>query len=133
MLIAGRGGGAAGARRPLAGRQRRLPRHRGPPPLRRARRDHRRRSTGARAIRLSSIDQDQPFAFRAQAAEVAARGIREAEPELEKLTRSGYRTVVTFAVRGEGERAAYNLGRLKVEWLGDRRGSSETAVSGDKP
>jgi transcription-repair coupling factor (superfamily II helicase) len=69
-------------------------------------------------IRLSSIDQDQPFQFRGQAAEVGARGIRDAEPELEKLTRSGYRTVVAFAVRGEGERAAYNLGRLKVGWLG---------------
>ena len=43
--------------------------------------------------------------FRAQAADVAARSIRDAEPELEKLQRSGYRTVVTFAVRGEGERA----------------------------
>jgi transcription-repair coupling factor (superfamily II helicase) len=71
-------------------------------------------------LRLSSIDQDQPFAFRAQAAEVGARGIREAEPELEKLTRSGYRTVVCFAVRGEGERAAYNLGRLSVGWLDDQ-------------
>jgi transcription-repair coupling factor (superfamily II helicase) len=68
-------------------------------------------------IRLSSIDQDQPFSFRAQSAEFAARGVKEAEPELEKLTRSGYRTVVTFARRGEGERAAYNLGRLKVSWL----------------
>jgi len=73
-------------------------------------------------IRLSSIDQDQPFQFRGQAAEVAARGIRDAEPELEKLTRSGYRTVVTFPVRGEGERAAYNLGRLKVAWLEDLSG-----------
>ena len=73
----------------------------------------------ARRIRLSSIDQDQPFAFRAQAADVAARGLKEAEPELEKLTRSGYRTVVTFARRGEGERVAYNLGRLKTRWLGD--------------
>ena len=73
-------------------------------------------------IRLSSIDQDQPFQFRGQAAEVAARGIRDAEPELEKLTRSGYRTVVTFPVRGEGERAAYNLGRLKVAWLEDSGG-----------
>ena len=44
-------------------------------------------------IRLSSIDQDQRFAFRAQAADVAARGLKEAEPELEKLARSGYRTV----------------------------------------
>ncbi|MDE3132283.1 MAG: transcription-repair coupling factor, partial [Acidobacteriota bacterium] len=73
---------------------------------------------GARAhIRLSSIDQDQPFQFRGQAAEIGARSIRDAEPELEKLTRSGYRTVVAFAVRGEGERAVYNLGRLKVAWL----------------
>ncbi|HUO74476.1 MAG TPA: transcription-repair coupling factor [Solirubrobacteraceae bacterium] len=68
-------------------------------------------------IRLSSIDQDQLFQFRAQTAEIAARGVKEAEPELEKLTRSGYRTVVAFARRGEGERAAYNLGRLKVAWL----------------
>jgi transcription-repair coupling factor (superfamily II helicase) len=68
-------------------------------------------------IRLSSIDQDQPFSFRAQSAEFAARGVKEAEPELEKLTRSGYRTVVTFARRGEGERTAYNLGRLRVGWL----------------
>jgi transcription-repair coupling factor (superfamily II helicase) len=68
-------------------------------------------------VRLSSIDQDQPFAFRAQAADIAARGLKEAEPELEKLARSGYHTVVAFARRGEGERAAYNLGRLKVRWL----------------
>ena len=68
-------------------------------------------------IWLSSIDQDQPFSFRAQTADVGARGVKEAEPELEKLIRSGYRTVVAFARRGEGERAAYNLGRLKVGWL----------------
>ena len=72
-------------------------------------------------IRLSSIDQDQPFQFRAQAADIAARGIKEAEPELEKLTRSGYRTIVAFARRGEGERAAYNLGRLKVGLARRRR------------
>ncbi len=70
-------------------------------------------------IRLSSIDQDQPFAFRAQAADIAARGLKEAEPELEKLARSGYQTVLTFARRGEGERFAYNLGRLKTRWLGE--------------
>jgi transcription-repair coupling factor (superfamily II helicase) len=70
-------------------------------------------------IRLSSIDQDQQFAFRAQTADIAARGLKEAEPELEKLARSGYRTVLTFARRGEGERLAYNLGRLKVKWLGE--------------
>jgi transcription-repair coupling factor (superfamily II helicase) len=76
-------------------------------------------------IRLSSIDQDQPFSFRAQAADVQARGVKEAEPELEKLARSGYRTVVAFARRGEGERLAYNLGRLKVSWLdGDQNGQA---------
>ncbi len=67
--------------------------------------------------RLSSIDQDQPFSFRAQAADVQARSVKDAEPELEKLSRSGYHTVVAFARRGEGERFAYNLGRLKVQWL----------------
>ncbi len=81
-------------------------------------------------IRLSSIDQDQPFQFRAQAADVAARGIREAEPELEKLHRSGYRTVVAFASRGEGERAAYNLGRLKVHWLSEDGAGQDGAGTG---
>jgi transcription-repair coupling factor (superfamily II helicase) len=70
-------------------------------------------------IRLSSIDQDQQYTFRAQAADIAARGLKEAEPELEKLLRSRYRTVVTFPRKGEAERAAYNLGRLKVAWLGE--------------
>ncbi|HEY2259348.1 MAG TPA: transcription-repair coupling factor [Solirubrobacteraceae bacterium] len=79
-------------------------------------------------IRLSSIDQDQRFAFRAQTADVAARGLKEAEPELEKLARSGYRTVVAFARHGEGERFAYNLGRLKVNWLGE--GADGTVVAG---
>ncbi|HEY8764845.1 MAG TPA: transcription-repair coupling factor [Solirubrobacteraceae bacterium] len=80
---------------------------------------------GTRArIRLSSIDQDQQFEFRAQAADIAARGLKEAEPELEKLARSGYRTVVAFARRGEGERAAYNLGRLKVRWLESENGAA---------
>ena len=78
-------------------------------------------------IRLSSIDQDQPFQFRAQAAEIAARGLKEAEPELEKLARSGYRPVIAFARRGEGERLAYNLGRLKVRWLDSGEGGPPSA------
>jgi transcription-repair coupling factor (superfamily II helicase) len=83
-------------------------------------------------IRLSSLDGGQPFQFRAQAAEIGARGIREAEPELEKLSRSGYRTVATFAARGEGERVAYNLGRLKVSWL-DGEGGSAAAAGTSQP
>ena len=36
-------------------------------------------------LRLSSISGSQPLEFRAQAADFAARSLREAEPELEKL------------------------------------------------
>src|SRR4051794_17935692 len=66
-----------------------------------------------RPLRLSSISGSQPLEFRAQAAEFAARSLNEAEPELEKLTRSGYTTLVTWPQRGQGERAAYNLQRLR--------------------
>jgi transcription-repair coupling factor (superfamily II helicase) len=68
-------------------------------------------------IWLSSISSGQEIELRASAADTAARSLAEAEPELEKLVRSGYRTVVAFPRRGEGERAAYNLGRLKADWL----------------
>jgi transcription-repair coupling factor (superfamily II helicase) len=81
------------------------------------------------SIRLSSIDQDQPFQFRAQAADVQARSLKEAEPELEKLHRSGYQTVVVFARKGEGERAAYNLGRLKVHWLDADDGAADGRIT----
>ena len=70
-------------------------------------------------VRLSSIVSGQPLEFRAQASVTAARSLREAEPELEKLVRSGYSTVVAWGRRGEGERAAYNLARLKATWLGE--------------
>jgi transcription-repair coupling factor (superfamily II helicase) len=70
-------------------------------------------------IWLSSISSGQEIELRAQTADTAARSLGEAEPELEKLVRSGYRTVVAFAQRGEGERAAYNLGRLQATWLGE--------------
>ncbi len=68
--------------------------------------------------RLSSISTDQPIEFRAQAADLAARSLKEAEPELEKLVRSEYRTVVAWTRRGDGERAAYNLARLRASWDG---------------
>src|SRR3954463_11183195 len=69
------------------------------------------------ALSLSSISQDQPHEFRAQGADTSARNLREAEPELEKLVRSGYRTVVAWARRGEGERAQYNLARGRAQFL----------------
>ncbi len=70
-------------------------------------------------IWLSGLSSGQEIELRAQSADTAARSLGEAEPELEKLVRSGYRTVVAFPRRGEGERAAYNLGRLKATWLSE--------------
>jgi transcription-repair coupling factor (superfamily II helicase) len=70
-------------------------------------------------IWLSALAAGQEIELRAQSADTAARSLAEAEPELEKLVRSGYRTVVAFPRRGEGERAAFNLGRLKATWLAE--------------
>jgi transcription-repair coupling factor (superfamily II helicase) len=81
-------------------------------------------------IRLSALASDQEIEFRAQAADVAARSMKEAEPALEQHVRSGYRTVVTFARRGEGERAAYNLARLRAPWV-DADHGTPPQVSGE--
>ncbi len=80
-------------------------------------------------IWLSGLSSGQDIELRAQSADSAARSLAEAEPELEKLVRSGYRTVVAFPRRGEGERAAYNLGRLKATWLGDGAGGADGGAS----
>ncbi|MEA2426467.1 MAG: hypothetical protein QOF37_95 [Thermoleophilaceae bacterium] len=80
------------------------------------------------AISMSSISQDQPHTFRAQGADTSARSLREAEPELEKLVRSGYRTVVAWARKGEGERAAYNMSRLRAEFLNGKPAPKEPGV-----
>jgi transcription-repair coupling factor (superfamily II helicase) len=69
------------------------------------------------AVRLSAAPGDQEHNFRAQAADTAARTVPEAEPELEKLVRSGYVTAVAWAHQGEAERAAYNLARLQPTYL----------------
>ncbi|MEA2365928.1 MAG: hypothetical protein QOI32_1440, partial [Thermoleophilaceae bacterium] len=68
-------------------------------------------------LRLSAISQDQPHEFRAQAADTAARSLKDAEPELEKLVRSGYRTFVAWSRRGEAERAQLNMARLQAAFL----------------
>jgi transcription-repair coupling factor (superfamily II helicase) len=68
-------------------------------------------------IWLSAIASDQDIELRAQAAQPVARSWTEAEGQLERLVQSGYRTVVAFPQRGEGERAAYNLARLQAQWL----------------
>src|SRR3954467_10861497 len=73
-------------------------------------------------VRLSGISHDQPIEIRAQAADFAARSLNEAEAELEKLTRSGYTTVVTWPQKGAAERAAYNLARIKASLNGGTSG-----------
>ena len=84
---------------------------------------------GARAaLRLSSISGDQPHEFRAQAANTSARSLKDAEPELEKLVRSGYRTVVAWARRGEAERAQYNLARVTAPMLDGKPAPREPGV-----
>jgi transcription-repair coupling factor (superfamily II helicase) len=70
-------------------------------------------------IRLHSIAGAAAVEFHAQAAGGVARSLAEAESELQRDLRSGYRTVVTWARRGEGERAAHNLARLTATWLED--------------
>jgi transcription-repair coupling factor (superfamily II helicase) len=72
-------------------------------------------------LRLTSAtadEDDSQLSFRAQSAASPARNLAEAEAELEKLVRSGYRTIVTFERRGEAERARYNLARSDPGFLG---------------
>jgi transcription-repair coupling factor (superfamily II helicase) len=68
-------------------------------------------------------------AFRAARAESPARSIKEAEAELEKQIRSGYRTVVAFDDRGEAERARYGLDRLDATLLDGGRLSPDPALT----
>jgi transcription-repair coupling factor (superfamily II helicase) len=75
--------------------------------------------TARAALRISAVEAGQPHSFRAQRAESPARTPAEAEGELEKLLRSGYRTVVAFDRQGEAERARYNLNRVDAKLLGD--------------
>ncbi len=88
------------------------------------------RTLAARArLWLSAHAAGQELELRAQSADTGARSLAEAEPELEKLVRSGYRTVVAFPRRGEGERAAYNLGRLKASWLAEGAATEAAAAA----
>jgi transcription-repair coupling factor (superfamily II helicase) len=79
-------------------------------------------------IWLSAHASGQEIELRAQSADTGARSLAEAEPQLEKLVRSGYRTIVAFPRRGEGERAAYNLGRLKATWLAEDVNAGDQAL-----
>ena len=69
------------------------------------------------SLAITATGPDDSDAFRAARAESPARSISEAETEVEKLTRSGYRVVVAFDRIGEAERARYNLERLDARML----------------
>jgi transcription-repair coupling factor (superfamily II helicase) len=70
------------------------------------------------ALSLSGAEADQAHSLRAQRAEFPSRTPAEAEAELEKLVRSGYRAVVAFERGGEADRTRYNLARVEAPPLG---------------
>jgi transcription-repair coupling factor (superfamily II helicase) len=84
----------------------------------------------ARAVlSLTAAGDGEEGAFRAARAESPARSVAEAEGELEKLVRSGYRTVVAFDNRGEAERSRYGLERLDATLLDGGRLSPDPGLS----
>ncbi|HMB53858.1 MAG TPA: transcription-repair coupling factor [Thermoanaerobaculia bacterium] len=81
------------------------------------------------ALVLRGAGEDDEGAFRAARAESPARSVKEAEAELEKLVRSGYRTVVAFDSKGEAERSRYGLDRLDATLLEGGRLSPEPGLA----
>jgi transcription-repair coupling factor (superfamily II helicase) len=81
------------------------------------------------SLSLTGAGEDDEDAFRAARAESPARSVKEAEAELEKLVRSGYRTVVAFDSRGEAERARYGLDRLDARLLDGGRLSPDPGLA----
>jgi transcription-repair coupling factor (superfamily II helicase) len=81
------------------------------------------------ALSLTTVGEDDEDAFRAARAESPARNIKEAEAELEKQIRSGYRTVVAFDNHGEAERARYGLDRLDARLLEGGRLSPDPGLA----
>jgi transcription-repair coupling factor (superfamily II helicase) len=81
------------------------------------------------ALEIGGAGEDEEGAFRAARAESPARSVKEAEGELEKLVRSGYRTVVAFDSHGEAERARYGLDRLDATLLDGGRLSPDPGLA----
>lgn len=71
------------------------------------------------ALRIGSTESESGWAVRAQRADFASRSPAEAEAELLKLARSGYRVAVSFPGSGEAERTRFALGKLDPPMLGD--------------
>ena len=69
------------------------------------------------ATELDPFPQNQPFAFEAQRPAIAARGLAEAETELQALLRAGQRVVVAFPHRGEALRTQNMLRKVAARGL----------------
>jgi transcription-repair coupling factor (superfamily II helicase) len=81
------------------------------------------------ALTVTGAADGEEDAFRASRAESPARNLKEAEAELEKLVRSGYRAVVAFDSKGEGERARYGFDRLDSAMLDGGRLSPDPGLT----
>ena len=69
------------------------------------------------ASELDPFPQSQPFAFEAQRPAIAARGLAEAEQELDGFVRGGNRVVVAFPHTGEALRTQNLLKRVGAKTL----------------
>jgi transcription-repair coupling factor (superfamily II helicase) len=81
------------------------------------------------ALAVRGAGDGEEDAFRASRAESPARNLKEAEAELQKLVRSGYRAVVAFDSKGEGERARYGFDRLDAALLDGGRLSPDPGLT----
>jgi transcription-repair coupling factor (superfamily II helicase) len=72
-----------------------------------------------RAARLDTLPAGQPFAFEAQRPALVARGLAEAENELNAFVRAGNRVVVAFPHLGEALRQQNLLRRAEARLLED--------------
>src|SRR5205807_9898677 len=70
-----------------------------------------------RAARLDSLPARQPFAFEAQRPALVARGLAEAENELNAFVRAGQRVIVAFPHLGEALRQQNLLRRVEARIL----------------
>ena len=83
---------------------------------------------GRAQLLLRSVHSDEEISIRAQAPASAARSMAEAEPQLERELRSGYRVVVAFDHRGEAERARFSLNRIEATLLDE--GKAQASAPG---
>lgn len=83
-------------------------------------------SDAALTISNLTVAEGQPE-LRAERPASMARGFDAAEVELEKLLRSGYRTIVAWNRQSELERAQYNLARVRPQDLDEAAETGEWA------